>query len=253
MMTDKRHDTEAYKSKMTMAREALTRAILKGDYSSGQRFNIRQLAEELNMSVTPVREALRLLQAEGLVVYDEHRSVSAVELSEADTAEIYALRLLLEGMATEWAVENGSDEQLDLIAQAHEKMVRAVRSGDTAAAHRYNREWHFAIYRSSGTTFALEFISKLWARYQWHAIWQIPGRLETSVAAHEAITNAIVERDRDLAGKLLRQHVADGPVAIDQYRTLRRMQNLAGTAGENGHADQKLRKVKRRSQRSLDG
>ena len=66
---------EQYKSKTTLAREAIEQAIRDGLYASGARFNVRQLAKDLNMSITPVREALRILQANGLVSYDEHRSI----------------------------------------------------------------------------------------------------------------------------------------------------------------------------------
>ena len=72
-MEDRQPSGRKYRSKTTLAREALTAAIMNGDYSSGQRFNVRQLADDLDMSITPIREALRFLEAEGMVVYDEHR------------------------------------------------------------------------------------------------------------------------------------------------------------------------------------
>jgi DNA-binding GntR family transcriptional regulator len=228
-MEDRQPSGRKYRSKTTLAREALTAAIMNGDYSSGQRFNVRQLADDLDMSITPIREALRFLEAEGMVVYDEHRSISAVELSEADATEIYALRSLLEGMVTEWSVENSSDEDLAAITRAHENMLNAVQSGADAAAHGCNREWHFAIYQSSGSTLAMEFIAKLWIRYEWNSIWQVPGRLEKSLAEHEGITNAILRRDAEMAGRLMREHVGGGHMAVRDYWVLKKDPNTDGT------------------------
>ena len=90
-----------YKSKTMLAVDVLRERIVAGEISPGERFDVRKIAAEMEMSITPIREALRILQADGLVSYDEHRSISAMKLQPDDAEELYRLRAVVEGLATE--------------------------------------------------------------------------------------------------------------------------------------------------------
>lgn len=210
---------EQYKSKTTLAREAIEQAIRDGLYASGARFNVRQLAKDLNMSITPVREALRILQANGLVSYDEHRSISATELTPVDVDEIYTLRSMLEGLAAEWAAQRRTDEELELMKKAHKRMITAVQENDDVSAKKANRDWHFAVYYAAHTSFLVGIISRIWTRVEWNSIWGAPGRIGKSVREHGEITEAIVKGDSALAGQLMRGHLFGGRAVVKEIQS----------------------------------
>lgn len=210
---------EQYKSKTSVAREAIEQAIQDGSYGSGARFNIRKLAKDLNMSITPVREALRILQANGLVSYDEHRSISVTELTPVDVDEIYIVRSVLEGLAAEWAAQRRTDEELELMKKAHKRMIVAVQENEDVGAKKANREWHFAVYYAAHTSFLVGIISRIWTRVEWNSIWAAPGRIGKSVQEHEEITEAIIKGDRALAGQLMRDHLFGGRAAVKEIQS----------------------------------
>jgi len=199
-----------YRSKTSLAVAAMREMIIDGRVQAGERFDVRRIATELGMSITPVREALRILEAEGLVLYNEHRSISAMELTAEDARELYMLRSFLESMATEIAAENLTDDDVKAIEAAQQEMIEAARSGDPTRASNANRNWHFAIYRAARTKFVEPFIIRLWNQFAWSTIWKVPGRLERSVTEHQAITAALLERDGARAARLMKEHIGAG-------------------------------------------
>ncbi|MGH9066712.1 MAG: GntR family transcriptional regulator [Acidimicrobiales bacterium] len=209
----------AHKTKTTLAAEALRESLAAGQLSPGQRIDVRRMAADLGMSITPVREALRLLQADGLVSYDEHRRISAAALSPEDADEVYVLRAMLEGMATERAAARRLPDDLSRIDRAQSDLESALAAGDPIRAHQANRAWHFAIYRAAGTRYTLAFITRLWSLYEWHAIWGLPGRLDQSVAEHRVIGDAIALGEPGRAGALLRRHIETSRQAIETLRS----------------------------------
>jgi DNA-binding GntR family transcriptional regulator len=206
-----------HKSKTMIAVEALRDKIIKGEVEPGQRFDVKRLATEFDMSITPVREALRILQADGLVSYDEHRSISAMQLSESDAMELYLLRATLESMAAGMAAERWLPIDEEKVKAAHAEMVDAVRAGDATRASAANRAWHFAVYDSARSHFISPIISRLWSQFAWSAVWSVPGRLENSLLEHEAITAAYLARDTERAAALMRQHVEGGQHAVIKH------------------------------------
>jgi DNA-binding GntR family transcriptional regulator len=203
-----------YRSKTSLAAAAMRDMIIAGKVQAGDRFDVRRIAAELGMSITPVREALRVLEAEGLVLYNEHRSISAMELTVEDANELYLLRSVLESMATELAATNLIETDRRTIEETHEQMVLAVRDEDPARASIANRNWHFAVYRSARTKFIEPFITRLWSQFAWSTIWNVPGQLERSVAEHHAITSALLAHDGARAAELMREHIGAGQRAV---------------------------------------
>lgn len=209
-----------HKTKTALVVETLRQAILNGDIGPGERFDVRKVAQQLNVSITPVREALRILQADGLVNYDEHRAISAIELSPNDAAEVYALRALIEGFATQGAAERIDATVAKLLQELHAEMEKAVKAGDQQAALIANRRWHFAIYTASGYSLTISFINRLWATYEWNSIWKVPGRLGQSLSEHRAITKELIAGRGVEAAALMAQHVRGGEQAVLSYKHL---------------------------------
>lgn len=208
----------AYKSKTMLAVDALRDRILAGEIEPGERFDVRRIAAELEMSITPIREALRILQADGLVAYDEHRSISAMKLQPDDAEELYLLRAVVEQLAAELAAANRDESDCEAIRAAHADMLGAAKARDNEGAALANRHWHFAVYKAAKTKYIEPVIVRLWTRYAWSTIYTIPGRLEHSVAEHASITDAVLAGDAKLAGRLMRAHVLEGRKAVVRHR-----------------------------------
>lgn len=206
-----------YRSKTTLAVEAIREKILNGEVARGERFDVRALAAELGMSITPVREALRVLQTDGLVNYDEHRAISAMTLSPDDANELYVFRSMVESFATELACNRWTEEAQQRVERLHEQLIRAADLDDIEAATRLNEEWHFSIYRVAATRFIEPVITRLWSQYAWNAIWSVPDRLAQSIAEHRAILTALHARDAAEARRLMQHHIDSGAEAVRRH------------------------------------
>lgn len=190
-------------TKTELALRALRAGIRTGDLRPGQRLRVDELTRELGMSPTPIREALRLLQADRLVDYRPHHGILVTALSAELTAEVYRLRTLLEPLAVELAVSRLSDGDLGELERLHE------RHGTTATSEQ-NRAWHWAIYEVSGSSLLNDFNRRLWEAFPWRTMWAIPGRAILSHQEHAAVMEAILQRDAALAAERMRAHVSSG-------------------------------------------
>jgi len=139
-----------HRSLREAALSAIRRAILCGDLVPGQRLVESDIAEQMGMSRAPVREALRQLETEGLVVSEPHRGSFVVELSATDLWEIYTLRAALESVAVRIVTEKGSVEILARLRQAVADMAEAAREGDRARLAALDMAFHEMLCRAAG-------------------------------------------------------------------------------------------------------
>lgn len=218
-------------TKTEHATEMLRRRIRSGEFEPGEPLRIDVLTRELGMSSTPVREALRLLQADRLVDYHPHRGTTVAGTSRDDPAleEVYRLRMVLEPYATELAVGAISDKQLARVEQLHASLVRVTTSGRTTRrASEYNSSWHFAIYAAAGMPLLVELIQRLWDAFPWRTMWAIPDTVGTSTEDHDAIMEAVRARNSKKAAALMHTHIGRGL----QYLLAERAQRDGQTDGE---------------------
>lgn len=201
-------------TKTELALELLRERIRSGDLAPGQRLAIEDLTRLLGMSATPIREALRLLQADRLVDYRPHHGVVVTETPPEVTAEIYRLRTVLEPLATELAVQTVSAEQLRKLERLHGELEAAVASGRGKRIADRNAAWHWALYESAKSVYLNDFIRRLWEGFPWRTMWALPGRAELSLHEHEAMMEAIAAGDGGAAAELMRRHILSGEEAL---------------------------------------
>lgn len=159
------------------------------------------------MSPTPIREALRLLQAQGLVEHRPHHGMVVAEYPEEQTEEVYRLRLALEPMATGLAAERADAEQKERIRLRHGELVDAVEAGDARVdAAELNAAWHRAVYEAADSRHLEEFIARLWSVLPLEAVWR-SDRSESSVEEHGRITAAVEGGEATNAADLMRRHI----------------------------------------------
>jgi DNA-binding GntR family transcriptional regulator len=188
--------------------QTLHRAIITGRLSPGERLPIEDLAEIMYMSPMPIREALRRLDAAGLVENIPHRGARVTELSMADLAEVFEVRLSLEPMAVRRAAERFSpaDEQL---ARRRLAQLNQICDGDSGAIAEAHEAFHFALYGAAGSAWLLRTIRPVWDTSERYCLALPESRQQESrIGEHSVILDACAARDPDRAATALHGHLA---------------------------------------------
>jgi DNA-binding GntR family transcriptional regulator len=190
--------------------------ILAGYYVAGARLDQQTLIGDLGVSLIPVRESLRQLEAEGFVQIHPHRGAFVAELSITDLKEIYLVREVLEETATQMAVPNLSAQKLDDLAALIEKMERATDANDYAQLFNLNREFHFTIYEASDNSLLIQMIGGLWDRSRRYRqlYTHLPKRASQALVEHKEIYLACKVGNYVSAGTAVRNNVRQTTVGI---------------------------------------
>jgi DNA-binding GntR family transcriptional regulator len=190
------------------ALDALRRAIVAGELRPGARVGQDEFAQQLGVSIAPVREALRILEQEGQVTYLPRRGYFVTALEIADLEEIYGLRAVLEGRAARAALASLDEPELERIALAARDFVNAVDAGDVAAELEANRRFHLAILDSPEHPHTMRVIRQLWDSTEaYRALYyNLEDERRSAVAAHDRILEALRERDAERLVQELAAH-----------------------------------------------
>ena len=198
---------EGHRTLADRAFVALHDAIVAGHLAPGERLPIEELGVALGMSAMPIREALRRLDAAGLVENIPHRGGRVTELSIPDLAEVYEARLALEPLAVRRAAERFGEAESALATErlAALNELPDDSSPETWAAH---TAFHFALYDAADSRWLLRLIEPLWEtsqRYRLAA--NVAPRLRARSDEHDAILRACIDHDADLAARSLYNHL----------------------------------------------
>ena len=188
--------------------DTLHTAIITGQIRPGARLPIEELATLLEMSPMPIREAVRRLDAAGLVENIPHRGARVTELSVRDLSEAYEARLALEVLAIRRAAQRFTAEQA---AETRRYLMVLEEYADeaSAAASEAHTRFHFALYEAADSAWLLRLILPVWETSERYCL-EVPGvrRLAQRSAEHEEILAACEGRDADRAAVALHQHLA---------------------------------------------
>ena len=195
---------------------ALRDRIFAGELGPGTFLDEVQLAEEMKISRTPLREALKVLTAEGLVRHEPRRGCFVNEVTEQDLDEIFPVIALLEGRCAFEAARNASDADLAALEALHDKLNKHAKAKRINDYYDANFAIHEAIITLAnnrwlaGVITDLRKIVKLARLQQLHA----PGRLEQSLSEHMAVFAALRARDAEGAEAAMRTHLTRQRVAL---------------------------------------
>ena len=191
--------------------------IANGKIRPGEIFTIRGLATAMGTSVMPVREAVTRLHAEGAVeIMLPSRQITVPVMSHESVAELYAIRIALEGMAAAMAAERASADELATIEQLVAEMGQAIEGGNEMAFLEANHAFHFTIYGAARSQYLLPMIEALWLKSG--PLLRVPlgpgSRAENRVMAggqdrHEQALAALLKRDADAACAAIQGDLAD--------------------------------------------
>ena len=183
--------------------------IMNLELKPGQYITDSQVASELNVSRTPVREALRRLEQEGLLVNQARRGWKVYALSLEDIHEIFDIKASLEGMLARRAATCQDEGLQKSLREAMEGMKRAARTGDGDAWLEADFQLHRVIFSMGGNERAAGIIQNL--NDQWHRVrigfLAMQGRIERSNPEHEAVVDMILSGDSQEAERLMRIHL----------------------------------------------
>ncbi len=188
--------------------DALHQAIITGQLRPGTRLPIEELADVLQMSPMPIREAVRRLDAAGLVENIPHRGARVTRLSVSDLSEVYEARLALEVLAIRRAAERFTSADA-ASAAARLAELHAISDDTSAATWAAHAAFHFALYAAADSVWLLRLIRPVWETAERYCL-EVPEcrQLARRESEHQAILDACVAREPEIAAVALRDHLA---------------------------------------------
>ncbi len=190
---------------------AIRESIVTGEFEPGRKLSEVALSEHYEVSRTPIREALKQLEREGLVEIIPRVGTCVTKPTEKELEELFTVKEVMEGLAAGLLAEKGSPKEIKEIEKAVSAMEKAIQTSDHKLFVEANNMFHTAILEGADNS-KLRFMLNMllnqipYTRYVYLSI-EVPNRLEKSLAEHQAILAAIKQGDRDGAEKAMRQHV----------------------------------------------
>jgi len=197
--------------------------ILSGELAVGQHVNESELAARFGVSRGPIREALRALEESRLVRSEKNRGVFVREISLAEADEIYDIREALDELIGRRVAERATPAQLAELEAVVAEMERLARARDLKRYHALNLRFHDLLVDFAGNarlTESYRLLTKGLLLYRLRGL-EDGGGLEVSSTEHRAVLAAILVRDGERAGRLLRRHAADSRLRMHKAASVR--------------------------------
>lgn len=191
--------------------KSLRQAIESGVLEPGTRLVEKDLCQQLNVSRTSLREALRQLQAEGILTDTYNRGLAVVQVTRQDAENIYRIRGVLEALIVEQLIENAPDQEVEALAAHSEQLKRAYRGGDAEEIIATKRGFYDRICNGARNPIAFDLLNKLTlltSSLRRRSVVR-EERQSESITEIEAIVAAIQRRDRSAAHAAAERHVAN--------------------------------------------
>ena len=183
--------------------------ILKGEYKIGEKIKENQIATELRVSRTPIREAFKQLENEGLIDYIPNRGCFAKGFTKQDIEDIYAVRKALEVLSVEWAVNRITPEEISNLQDQSDLMEFYTTRKDGRKVLEINTDFHDIIYNATGSRFMAQVLRsyKEYIEQTRKVLFYESEYLEEIFAEHKAILDSIKERDVVKAKEAMARHL----------------------------------------------
>jgi DNA-binding GntR family transcriptional regulator len=195
--------------------------IFDGTYAAGQYIRLDQLAVELGVSVTPVREALFVLSAEGLLSQQPRRGFVVVAVTSRDLTDVANVQAHIGGELAARAAANITDDQVRELEKIQTELEEAYAGDDDQRAVRLNHEFHKAINVAANSPKLAQLMSQI-TRYAPESVFPtIEGWPDRSTAHHRKLVAALEKRDENLARTAMSEHLAAGAAPLIEHLTQR--------------------------------
>lgn len=199
-----------HQTKEEMVADYLREGIISGQFPRGLKLKQAEIAEMIGTSITPVREAIKLLEAEGFILGTSHRGAIVAPFDIDATEEIVDLRVTLECKLALRAMERLTTEQVEELRALQAQLEEAAAKGDRDAARSINYRFHEVLYLAAELPQTLRFVRALWARYPFDLINKLENRIDRASTEHREMLSAILTRDEPAMLSSLRKHIRSG-------------------------------------------
>jgi DNA-binding GntR family transcriptional regulator len=192
--------------------------IVRGGFAPGATLDESTLAGRFHVSRTPVREAIRMLAASGLVQVRAHRAAVVARPSAKQLADMFEVMANLEALCASFAAERMTNIERHALEDIHEKLRVLIQSGDPQRYHEVNEAFHTAIYSGAHNAYLAEITLATRARVQpfRRAQFRNLGRLAKSHVEHDRVVEAILRGEHAIAGSAMYAHIV---TVRDEYDT----------------------------------
>ena len=216
MATDFQMNMDEYLPLRDVVFNTLRQAILYGKLQPGERLMEITLANQLGVSRTPVREAIRKLEIEGLVLMIPRKGAQVAPITEKDLNDVLEVRLGLEELAMHCACERVDDEQLAAILDARKRFEASLKSNELANLAKADEEFHELIYQATGNRRLIQMINNLREQMYRYRIEYLKDMNvgETLNEEHKELHTALKLRDADRALSCMKKHIKNQQQAI---------------------------------------
>jgi DNA-binding GntR family transcriptional regulator len=200
---------DSYKPLREVVFDSLREAIINGTLRPGERLMEIQLAEELGVSRTPVREAIRKLELEGFVVMVPRKGAYVAGISLKDIADVFEVRAALEALASGLAAERITSEELEELERILVRKAEIIAEGSVTEFVQSDTQFHDALYRSSRNQRLIQILNNLQDEIQRFRSVSLAysGRMQEALEEHRKIVEALAERNISLAQSLAWEHI----------------------------------------------
>ncbi len=200
--------------------EQIRDALMNGEYAPGDRLRIAHLAEQLGISITPVREAIFRLVSEQALEMTAATSIKVPELEPGTVSEIQLMRRLLEGAAAEHAAQRVTKQEIEALSATHDAFIAAV-SVSPAQAASINREFHFKLMAAAQMPSLYNTVAGLWVRMGpllnvFHS--HLPARaISNRSHPHYRVLAALKKKDSEAASRAIQEDIAWGERVLTEW------------------------------------
>ena len=191
--------------------QTLRQAILKGILQPGERLMEIHLAQKLGVSRTPVREAIRMLEQEGLAITIPRKGAIVAGMTEKDMQDVLEIREALEELSVQVACDKITDEEIAELQKNMKNFEHSLKSGDLKKMAQADVEFHDVIYRATDNPKLINMLNNLREQMYRYRVEYLknPQNHEQLLQEHEAIYKGIVEKDKSAVTEMIRKHISN--------------------------------------------
>jgi DNA-binding GntR family transcriptional regulator len=196
--------------------ERLRRALLAGEIKPGARIKVAELEKRFGVSHIPIREAVRRLETEGLIVTLPQRAAVAAGVDLDDLGGLYDLRRIIECEVIRRSVESMTTEQVDVVRAALEALEAVAQDHDSPEFWDLHREFHWALLQPGATAWIERVLDQIWLASQRYIRLFVSETVDDAMRDHRELLASCEQRDAGRAAELLRLHLDRTELAVRQ-------------------------------------
>lgn len=215
-MAEAPNDTIQRVSMVDTVTERLRRDLLAGDIKPGERVNVAELEKRFGVSHIPIREAVRRLESEGLIVATPQRPAVAAGVDLEDLAGLYDLRRIIECDVIRRSAATMTDEQVGVVEEALESLEAVANEHDSPLFWELHRNFHWALLEPGASAWIQRVLDQIWLASQRYVRLFVAETVDDAMRDHRALLDFCKGRDGEGAAELLGRHLDRTELAVRQ-------------------------------------